>query len=64
MPSPRPNSTEMINRPKQQYHPADDNTDKSTDVEARFADLSAKIDRLTALVVALQPTESIEFDST
>lgn len=64
MPSPRPNSTERANRPKQQYRSADDSTDKSVDVEARIADLSAKIDRLTALVLTLQPTESIEFDRT
>ncbi|KAI1131350.1 ion transporter [Nemania abortiva] len=62
MPSPRPNSSELIGKTKQQNHTANDTTDKQTDVEARIADLSAKIDRLTALVVALQPTESVEFD--
>ncbi|KAI0537429.1 ion transporter [Xylaria digitata] len=60
MPSPRPNSTEMINKSKWQDQAEDDITDTSTDVEARIADLSAKIDRLTALVVALHPAGSLE----
>ncbi|KAI1736769.1 ion transporter [Xylaria scruposa] len=60
MPSPRLNSTEMVNQQKRQTLVEDDISNAPTDVEARIADLSAKIDRLTALVVALQPTESIE----
>ncbi|KAF2968264.1 hypothetical protein GQX73_g5311 [Xylaria multiplex] len=60
MPSPRPSSAEMINKSKWQNHAEDDVTDTSTDVDARIADLSAKIDRLTALVVALHPAGSLE----
>ncbi|KAI1156746.1 ion transporter [Nemania diffusa] len=64
MPSPRPNSAEIIHKSKQQNHATKDIADKYADVDARITDLSAKIDRLTALVVALQPTESVEFDRT
>ncbi|KAI0859503.1 ion transporter [Xylaria cubensis] len=60
MPSPRLNSTEMVNHQKGRILAEDDISNEPTDVEARISDLSAKIDRLTALVVALQPTESIE----
>ncbi|KAI0404151.1 ion transporter [Xylaria palmicola] len=60
MPSPRPNSAEMINQLKRQNNADDDISFAPTDVEARIADLSAKIDRLTTLVVALQPAESVE----
>ncbi|KAI0433622.1 ion transporter [Xylaria sp. FL1042] len=55
MPSPRPPSSEMMNKHKWQNHPEDEASDEPTDVEARIAALSAKIDRLTELVVALQP---------
>ncbi|KAJ2988520.1 hypothetical protein NUW58_g3931 [Xylaria curta] len=59
MPSPRPNSAEIVNQLKRRK-PADDDIDNApTDVETRIADLSAKIDRLTALVIALQSTESL-----
>ncbi|KAJ8116680.1 hypothetical protein ONZ43_g4386 [Nemania bipapillata] len=64
MPSPRPNSSEVIKKSKQQNLATNEMADKYADVDARIADLSAKIDRLTALVVALQPTESVEFDRT
>ncbi|GAP92333.2 putative ion transporter [Rosellinia necatrix] len=58
MPSPRSNSADMVHRLRRPNH-ADDYAAKApTDVEVRIADLSAKIDRLTALVVALQPPES------
>ncbi|GAW20019.1 hypothetical protein ANO14919_095130 [Xylariales sp. No.14919] len=60
MPSTRPNSVEMINKPTWQNHAEGDITDASTDVEARIADLSAKIDRLTELVVALQPAATTD----
>ncbi|KAI1176807.1 ion transporter [Nemania sp. FL0916] len=62
MPSPRPDSSEVINKSRRQKDAADNMADKPMDVEARIADLSAKIDRLTALVVSLQPTTSVEFD--
>ncbi|KAI1429916.1 ion transporter [Xylaria sp. FL1777] len=58
MPSPRPPSSEMVSRLKRQNHNEDD-TIGTTDVEARISDLSAKIDRLTELVVSLQATKSI-----
>ncbi|KAI3334816.1 ion transporter [Ustulina deusta] len=60
MPSPRPSSSEMIDKLKWQNHTEEDTTDASTDVDARIADLAAKIDRLTELVVSLQPTKSSE----
>ncbi|KAI8949045.1 ion transporter [Xylaria longipes] len=60
MPSPRPDSAEMISQRKRQTRVEDDATDAPTDVEARIADLSAKIDLLTSLVIALQPAESVE----
>ncbi|KAI0460108.1 ion transporter [Xylaria acuta] len=60
MPSPRLNSSEIVNQRKRQTRMEDDITNAPTDVEVRIADLSAKIDRLTALVIALQPTESVE----
>lgn len=37
----------------------DDVANAPTDVEVRLTELSVKIDRLAALVVALQPTESV-----
>ncbi|KAI0442545.1 ion transporter [Xylaria telfairii] len=61
MPSPRLNSAEMVHRQKRQTRAEDDVPNTPTDVEVRIADLSAKIDRLTALVVALQHTGSGEF---
>ncbi len=50
----------MIDKLKWQNHTEEDTTDASTDVDARIADLAAKIDRLTELVVSLQPTKSSE----
>ncbi|KAI3322085.1 hypothetical protein HD806DRAFT_523489 [Xylariaceae sp. AK1471] len=60
MPSPRPNSSEVINKLKRPNPLEDDVTNAPSDVEVRVAELSAKIDHLTALIVALQPTESLE----
>ncbi|KAI0486150.1 ion transporter [Xylaria cf. heliscus] len=61
MPSPRLNSSEMVNQQKRRSREEDDITDATPmDVEVRIADLSAKIDRLTTLVMALQPTGSVE----
>ncbi|OTA69129.1 ion transporter [Hypoxylon sp. EC38] len=55
MPTSRPASSEVINRPKPQRQiPEDDAGDAPTDVEVRISELAAKIDRLTALVVSLQ----------
>ncbi|KAI1809376.1 hypothetical protein GGS20DRAFT_590677 [Poronia punctata] len=59
MHSPRPDSMEMASKARRQALPEDDVTDAPTDVEVRIAELSAKIDRLAALVVALQPSESV-----
>ncbi|KAI0515331.1 ion transporter [Xylaria bambusicola] len=55
IPSPRPESARFT---KQKWGDTteDDTANAPTDVEARIADLSAKIDRLTALVASLQPT--------
>lgn len=63
---PRPSSSDMNNKPRQHSHShAEDYATNAprTDVEVRIADLSAKIDRLTALVVALQPPESAQIVS-
>ncbi|KAJ3571114.1 hypothetical protein NPX13_g5491 [Xylaria arbuscula] len=57
MPSPRPGSA-GFNKQKWENPVEDDTTSAPTDVEARIADLSAKIDRLTTLVASLQPTTS------
>ncbi|KAI1779685.1 ion transporter [Hypoxylon cercidicola] len=55
LPASRPASSELINRPKPRELPPDDYVgDAPSDVEVRISELSAKIDRLTALVVALQ----------
>ncbi|KAI1820215.1 hypothetical protein F4861DRAFT_524012 [Xylaria intraflava] len=59
-PSPRPDSIEMSSKLKQQNPAKDNTTEIPTDVESRIADLSAKIDRLTALVVAMQSTKPAE----
>ncbi|KAI0600080.1 ion transporter [Biscogniauxia sp. FL1348] len=54
-PSPRPTSGEVITRAKLREHALEeDGEDAPTDVEVQIAELSAKIDRLTALVVSLQ----------
>ncbi|XXG94341.1 hypothetical protein Hte_000595 [Hypoxylon texense] len=51
----RPASAEVISRPKPREQPQDDYVgDAPSDVEVRISELTAKIDRLTALVVALQ----------
>jgi hypothetical protein len=50
----------MVKKSKRQQPPEDDVTDAPTDIEVRVAELSAKIDRLAALIVALQPTESLD----
>lgn len=57
IPSPRPGSA-GFNKQKWESPVEDDTTNAPTDVEARIADLSAKIDRLTTLVASLQPTPS------
>ncbi|KAI1767255.1 hypothetical protein GGR53DRAFT_482761 [Hypoxylon sp. FL1150] len=55
LPASRPASAELVNRPKPREEPQDDYAgDAPSDVEVRIAELAAKIDRLTALVVALQ----------
>jgi hypothetical protein len=65
-PGPRPhlhsvrqNSSETTNKSRRRDAMEDDVANAPTDVEVRLTELSAKIDRLAALVVALQPTESI-----
>lgn len=51
----RPASAELVTRPKPREQPQDDFAgDAPSDVEVRISELAAKIDRLTALVVALQ----------
>ncbi|CAJ2512422.1 Uu.00g054370.m01.CDS01 [Anthostomella pinea] len=55
MPSPKPTSADVISKPKpREQMPEDDVGEAPTDVEVRISELAAKIDRLTALVVALQ----------
>ncbi|KAI0013045.1 hypothetical protein F4779DRAFT_613913 [Xylariaceae sp. FL0662B] len=55
MPSSRPARAEVISKPKHREQPPEDDAgDAPTDVEVRISELAAKIDRLTALVVALQ----------
>ncbi|KAI0380124.1 hypothetical protein F5Y04DRAFT_258351 [Hypomontagnella monticulosa] len=57
----RPASSEMvINKPKPRQVPEDDEGDAPTDVEVRISELAGKIDRLTALVVALQSGAGID----
>ncbi|KAI1432238.1 ion transporter [Xylaria sp. CBS 124048] len=59
-PSPRPDSIEMGNKSTKQSLDKDDSTDIPSDIEVRIADLSAKIDHLTALVLAMQPAKPAE----
>ncbi|KAI2618774.1 ion transporter [Hypoxylon sp. NC1633] len=55
LPVSRPASAEVISRPRPRPQPSEDDAgDAPTDVEVRISELAAKIDRLTALVVALQ----------
>ncbi|KAI1259261.1 hypothetical protein F5Y18DRAFT_410244 [Xylariaceae sp. FL1019] len=56
----RQNSTETTHSPRRRVAPEDDGGDAPTDVEVQISELTAKIDHLTALVVALQPSESLE----
>lgn len=61
--APRQTSTEVISQPSSARtlrQTDDDSTEAPSDVEVRIAELSLKIDRLTALVVALQPGAGIE----
>lgn len=58
--SPQLNSAELVNKLRRQNPQEDDVTEAPTDIEVRVAELSAKIDRLTALIVALQPSESLD----
>ncbi|KAI1333253.1 hypothetical protein F5Y16DRAFT_393647 [Xylariaceae sp. FL0255] len=59
--SPRRKSiVESGGRSRRRHAPEDDSGDAPTDVEVRIAELTSKIDRLTALVVALQPAESTD----
>lgn len=61
MPASRPASSELvIHKPHPRQVPEDDTGDAPTDVEVRISELAAKIDRLTALVVALQSGAGIE----
>ncbi|KAI1876863.1 uncharacterized protein JN550_000935 [Neoarthrinium moseri] len=58
----RPTSGDDIHQPSpaRSRQPEDDSTDAPTDVEVRISELSLKIDRLTALVAALQPGAGTE----
>ncbi|KAI0397779.1 hypothetical protein F5Y17DRAFT_454663 [Xylariaceae sp. FL0594] len=57
----RHSSSEMANKSRRRDDAMEDDvTNAPTDVEVRLAELSAKIDRLAAMVVSLQPTESVE----
>ncbi|KAI1381835.1 ion transporter [Hypoxylon crocopeplum] len=61
MPVSRPASAEVISRPRPRPQPSEDDVaDAPTDVEVRISELAGKIDRLTALVVALQSGAGIE----
>ncbi|OTB06287.1 hypothetical protein M426DRAFT_9775 [Hypoxylon sp. CI-4A] len=54
-PTPRPASAEVIQKSQTREHAIEDDAgDAPTNVEVRISELAAKIDRLTALVVALQ----------
>ena len=44
-----------VERESRERRPEDDTSDPPTDVQVQIAELTAKVDRLTALVVALQP---------
>ncbi|ETS83610.1 hypothetical protein PFICI_05486 [Pestalotiopsis fici W106-1] len=60
--SSRHTNHEVISQPSptRSRQDQDDSTDAPTDVEVRIAELSSKIDRLTALVAMLQPGAGIE----
>ncbi|KAK6948623.1 hypothetical protein Daesc_010393 [Daldinia eschscholtzii] len=61
MPMPRATSAEVIHKPRpRQRVPEDYAGEAPSDVEVRISELTAKIDRLTALVVALQSGAGIE----
>ncbi|KAK6087579.1 ion transporter [Seiridium cupressi] len=62
----RQTSNDVISRPSpaRSQQLEDDSTDAPTDVEVRIAELSSKIDRLTALVAALQPGAGVEVTRT
>ncbi|KAI8962334.1 hypothetical protein F5Y11DRAFT_365990 [Daldinia sp. FL1419] len=61
MPTPRTTSAEIIHKPRpRQRIPEDYVGDAPSDVDVRISELTAKIDRLTALVVALQSGAGIE----
>ncbi|KAI8632485.1 hypothetical protein F5Y19DRAFT_472518 [Xylariaceae sp. FL1651] len=57
MPSPRPNSLEVVNKQKRPYSQEDDVMDAPTDVEVRISELARKLDNITALILALQGDE-------
>ncbi|KAH6659412.1 hypothetical protein BKA67DRAFT_652642 [Truncatella angustata] len=59
-------STDGISRPSpsRSRQTEDDSTEAPSDMEVRISELSAKIDRLTALVAALQPGAGIEVTRT
>ncbi|KAI0482228.1 hypothetical protein GGR56DRAFT_684820 [Xylariaceae sp. FL0804] len=74
MPSPQPTSPDVISKPKphprggqyqhqqdqHQQSPYEDEGEAPTDTEVQIQELAAKIDRLTALVVALQTGAGVE----
>ncbi|KAI0116897.1 hypothetical protein F4814DRAFT_414370 [Daldinia grandis] len=61
MPTPRATSAEVIHKPRPRQRVLEDYAgDAPSDVEVRISELAAKIDRLTALVVALQSGAGIE----
>ncbi|XDG07259.1 hypothetical protein ABKA04_006874 [Annulohypoxylon sp. FPYF3050] len=61
MPTSRRTSTEVLNKPKPLHEDTEDFAgDAPSDMEVQISDLSAKIDRLTALVASLQSGAGIE----
>lgn len=61
MSTPRATSAEVIDKPRPQQRVLEDYAgDAPSNVEVRISELAAKIDRLTALVVALQSGAGIE----
>ncbi|KAI2636064.1 hypothetical protein GGS21DRAFT_514448 [Xylaria nigripes] len=58
-PSPRPESIDLSNKSNRRGSAANSSANISADVEEHIADLSAKIDRLTELVIAMQSTKPI-----
>ncbi|KAI0891737.1 ion transporter [Annulohypoxylon nitens] len=61
MPTSRRTSTEVLNKPKPLQEDTEDFAgDAPSDMEVQISDLSAKIDRLTALVASLQSGAGIE----